>query len=448
MRTYVTLAATLFILGCVGGCGDDDGSTNDNQTDAAVDSGPDAATGDTAVLMIVEWSSVDGTLIPVEGAIVAADPPGGDRMEVITGADGLATFENVDISAGLEALSIYKPGYILHSVLNMSEQDYEDGLVNGSVAIEVGQLDPPSPNVDMATVSGDATGLVSSMNRLFVFPHRAEGTNYSGPSSVPYSFDVEQDADFTIVAIEGDDGALPSNRGYFVDVDKAMVADHVAINGPTADYDLDFEMWEVTPQTADASIMLPTRADSPLRDGWPNVWVMSTQSTLWSMTGWAESVDISADGNHFDLSYIWVEPALLEGAYTYHIVQHPTSGEYSFSIRRGYPQAGAIDPPLLDTPRWTTPADPMVPHAITEPLVWEWFDDVEVSSLAVLRGDTIVWYVVAGENATTATLPAPPNNIAASQIIGSAPQAFVYGGYLDDDGWVQFARSLAVRLAP
>jgi len=437
------------VSGLGAGCSDDDstGGNNNVQQDAGADAEPDASTEEPLIFLVQEWSTQDGTYVPLADVAVAYDAQSGVRTESTTGTDGLATFDVIDPTLGESAATFYKTGYVALSFVHLTYEKYLDVLVDGKVPVYLSPLTPPQ--ADMVTVTGDATGLVApATHPLVIFPHRALGTAYSGNGNASYSFTVEQDAPFSIVAIEAEDGYLPSNRGYWVDIHKAMVAEHDPISASSAVYDLDFDMWEITPQTVDGSIILPTRADSPLRGGWGLVFVKSNTSGDDCLTGWAESIERTADGNRFDVSYIWVEPPLLEGVYTYHLVYDTTTNELSMSNPRGYPEGGVLAVPLLDTPEWITPADPLTPHLITETFEWEWFDDVSESSIVLSRNQTSMWYVIGGQNSTSVTIPELPTGITAAQLLGNTSVARVYGGHIDDLGWVQYSQSMTVRVSP
>jgi len=402
------------------GCGDDDnvGGNNNNQEDAGVDAGEDATTGPSLTFQIVTFSSEDGTDIPLPGATGAFDAPGGQRTEQVADAEGWVTFTGIDWSLGSAAFTAHHEGYDIVSLVNLDETvtpEPGDGPIRVGLATMT-----PAPDPDMTTVTGSATGLVdAAAHDLILFPFRAAAEYGAGAGTAPYEYLVETDAPYTLVGIESVDGALPSGTGYFVDIYRAMILEHDPITAATAQEDLDLAAHEVTPLTAQGQMVLPTRADSPLRTGWPNVWVMDWESSFWHNTGWAELIDFSADGNAFDVDYIWVEPPLLEAPVTFCRVYNQGTLDMSIVLKLGYPEAGALDPPLLDVPRWVIPASPITIHPLHAAMEWELFDDdILLVTMEVYRGDQIVWRVFAEENALSLTIPLPPSSVDVDDHLG------------------------------
>jgi hypothetical protein len=309
---------------------------------------------------------------------------------------------------------------------------------------------------ETVTVSGTATGLQDTAHLYTV--------NYFGGVDAPmasnsestqagtagFSMTVPRGVPFALQAFEHVDVALPSGQGHDWTIYGMARLDLGPIDADQTGVVLDFATNAVPTSTADVSMLLPTRAESPLREGAPYCFVCAANS--YYCEGWPTHLDISADGNQFEMTFLWYEPPNIEGPNWFCQVSHGTGNtlEVSQTLVDGYPQTGGQGT-LIDVPRWITPSDPETPYPLHDPLQWEWFDaDIPVSAVAITRNQAPVWYVMAGPDATTITVPELPSTADAAQILGSSPRAVVYGGVRNDDGsgWVQLAQSLGTRLAP
>ena len=125
MRQAKRLRIASAVLGVVTasvtfGCGDDEaspagaasgtGATGAGAAGAAGGAGgagAGGAGGESVTFIVVESLLGEPTAPPVEGAMVAFDAPGGERVEQSSGADGKVTFTGVDWSKGKAAVSAY-----------------------------------------------------------------------------------------------------------------------------------------------------------------------------------------------------------------------------------------------------------------------------------------------------------------------------------------------------
>ena len=106
---------------------------------------------------------------------------------------------------------------------------------------------------------------------------------------------------------------------------------------------------------------------------------------------------------------------------------------------------------MLDSPSWVTPADPGTPHPLHEAIEWDWFDAQSPwSTLALVRNQKVVWYVAAGKDATSLTVPALPSGVTDAQVLGNSPGGVLYGGILNDEetAWAQYVQSPQIALTP
>ena len=207
-----------------------------------------------------------------------------------------------------------------------------------------------------------------------------------------------------------------------------------------------------TPVTGESSVALPLRAGSPLRAGICNAFVFSADSSLDCPFGWAEDLDISSDGDRFDVSWLWLAPPLVSGPFHFLRVINPTTQDMSIAMDDGYPRLGPLDPPLLDVPHWVSPNNPAMTHPLHNPLEWELFDaEIPIVSLWLYRGDALVWRIGAGANANALTVPEPPSSVDAPSYLGSSPlEGYLFTGRLNADKtrWERVAQARPVLLTP
>jgi len=444
------LAACL-CLGLITSCGDDDtsGDNNNTQQDATVDAAPDAATGDSVTFVVLTYSDADATYIPTAGANVAFDAPGGERTEVDTGADGKATFGGIDWTTGEAAVTVHLFGHAMISVVHL-DPDRLSAWVddNGDYPMELESLIPPTPP-DTVTVSGTATGLASTAHQYGVYAADTLVTTdaWAGIGTQGYSIEAPSGEPFILRAVEYDYSELPSGQGYDRPIYQWMNMDYGPITADAVDVELDFTAHAMTTHTADVSMVMPPRADSPIRTGDIPYCYFCSSNSLYCQ-GWPTYVDVVDGQNRVDISFLWVEPAYVQGPFWFCYVR-ATTGEMAQTRVPGTPVQDA-QATLMDPPTWVTPADPLVAHPLHAPMEWEWREDVTESAVVVRRGGTNVWYVRGGANATTLTVPAAPSAVDETQIIGSSPTAMVTGGTMDDDGSVfaRYAQSLATQIEP
>jgi len=465
MDKFVSGTLTLLACACLtlgGGCGDDDNATENNNNaagdDAGVDAGPDASAGERVEIIILDGTDSDNigedaSAIPVADAMVAFDLPGGERVERTTGADGRVTIYGVDWSQGSAAMTAYKDGYGMVSFVNLEANDLDATenpflvIVDGAVAMYLMDLSPtPPPEI---TVTGTATRMADSSHNYTVSTLRSlVATTWSGSGSAAFEVTAPLNEPFTLQAIEMTPiGVLPSGQGNDVDIHRAMELNLDPTAGPTLSVELDFFADEIPVYTADASMVLPARADSPLRDGIPYFLVGATDNVY--TIGWGTPVDVSADGNSFGGTVSWVEPTLITEPYIYFMVNHTLSGARSVAIEPGYPQGGMLDPPLYDVPRWVTPSDPQTEHPMHDPMAWDLFDDWTVALLIISRSGIDIWRVNAGSGATSLTIPQPPSAVDQSSFLGPTFQAQLIGGLRDpdEDRFDRYVDSPTVRLS-
>lgn len=220
-----------------------------------------------------------------------------------------------------------------------------------------------------------------------------------------------------------------------------------ATAGPTLAVELDFAADQIPLYTADASIVLPTWADSPLRDGMPYLFVGSAGG-MYSL-GWGTPVDISADGNRFEGTITWVEPSLATEPFAFYMVHVQPMLARSVAVEPGYPTGAPLDTPLYDLPRWISPGDSLTPYPLHDPIEWELFDDWQVVLLSISRSGIDIWNVRAPANATTLTVPQPPSTVDVNSFHGPSFQAQRIGGMIEPEAtrFDRYVESPIIRLS-
>lgn len=424
-------------------CSDDDHPGNNN---APPDAGADASTGESLTFVITTLPSADGTFVPLEGATVAFDAPGGERTEVVTGADGRATFEGLDWSAGAAILTVHHPGYIIISALGITPTTLAEMWATWQGA-HLMVMSPLDATFETVTVEGTVTGLQDATHLLIVNAvHNVNArSQYGGTGADTWRIEVPRNEPFVFQAVEYEYTELPSGQGYECPIYQRMHMDYGPLSADATGIVLGFDTHRMTSHTADVSMLMPPRTDSPLRTGRiPYCYFCASNSSY--CQGWPTYLDVVDNHSRIDISFEWAEPAWVENPFWFCSVSTST-GEYGMARAYETPGDGA-QPSLMDSPAWVTPADPSTAHPLHAPLVWTWQEDVEVTNLSITRAGKAYWIVVVGPNATTATVPEPPSSVNLSQLLGAIPRIGVYGGTLTPDGldWARLAQGRSALL--
>ena len=386
-------------------------------------------------VIVSGYSEAAGENVPLEGATVALDAPSGERIEQVTDAEGKTTFSDTDWTAGTTSLTIHKDGYALLTLANI-----EAGHIMEEMPVHLYGPAPPQP--ESVTLSGTFTGLLDPSRVCIVNVVRSPvATEWQGTGSQTWGVRVPRGQPFTLQAHEVDFEQLPSGRGYSMPIYQTLKKDFDAIDVNTGGAVLDFVADAVQSYTADVWISLPARADSPLRTG-NAVCLVAEANSLYTI-GWSTYLDISTDGNQFDASLLWTQPAWAEGVRTFCRIVNPQGSLLSIAYTEGYPQPGELNP-LLDRPRWVAPANPTMAHPLHDPIEWELFDPGVAIQFNLYRGSQRVWNVFMAVDTETITLPAPPSSVDPATFLGTTPlTAYLYAYVLNEDGDRIAAYSLA-----
>lgn len=387
-------------------------------------------------LVIKGYSEAAGEDVPLEGATVALDPPTGERIEQVTDAEGKTTFSDIDWNAGTTTLTIHKDGYTMFTETGSIKAEY----IQEEVTLTLPSLTPSQQT--SVVLSGSIVGEMDPTRNFFVNAVRTKvATEWQGTGDQSFRIRVPYNQPFTVQATETEFEYLPSGQGYSMPIYQTLKKDFDALSADTSGAVLDFSVDSVQTYTEDVWVSLPQRADSPVRAGFPYCLVAEGNSIY--TIGWSTHIDISADGNQLDASLLWTQPAWAEDVLTF-CGMTDQGGWLSIAYADGYPQPGEVTP-LLDVPRWISPANPSMAHPLYDPLEWELFDPGVSIQMNIFRGDQLVWFVFMDQDTETVTLPAPPSSVNPVTFLGTAPlRSQMYAFTVNEAG----DRATALSLAP
>ncbi len=469
MLTPTTKTRTL-IAGCVltlalafaPGCSDDDSAGDNNNNvmpDSGVDAAPDAGpVGETITVRIIDGNqSEDGSLLPMEGATVTFDLPGGGRTELTTDADGRVTIEHVVWSAGTANLQGYFAEKTLTTIIGFDASTVAEAVADsdeGDLEIWLYDVELAEDTNTYVDVTGSATGFVDTAHEYIVRVARALTEDpWDGDCTSDYAISIQAETEFTLMAAELTSAEINGGLGYELNMHRVMHMDVDPLLDATT-IDLDLEAYEVATFTVDASVTRDYRPESPLND--LRLIVLNHADDTPHDFGWASYSNVSTTGDFFDISHLWTEPVGVDTPYTlYQMIQ----GDYElYSITRidGYPQGGVL-PRLVDVPEWIIPASPTTVHPLHSEITFEYFDDVERTQLYVYRNNVThyslvhVVAIILQDRQVSFTIPDPPSTMDTAQLYGTnALAGRLVVGDVDETNsyWERLAVAELITLAP
>jgi hypothetical protein len=404
--------------------------------------------------VVVEGGAWSPQLPRIAGATVTLDAPGGERVERSSGVDGKVTFDGIDWSLGAASATAYLPEHALYSVLDLEHGTLDQvHLVDGAIPLVVEPLTPEL--VEGVTLKGNATGLIDPSHQVIVsVAHQvdvgrldagAPETAALGDGS--FVLTAPRGEPFVLQAYERLYSTLPSGQGF--DAPIYQVA-HKAFDGfdvDTADLAIDFGIDGLETFTGEVTLELPARAESPLRAGWPYIYVCPRET--WYCTGWPTRVDISADGGRFELEMLWVEPEWASPRVWAGVMESQAAGVTLGGLYTdAYPESGSLGT-VFDNPLWVSPSSSSEPHPIHEPFEWQLLDEGATDALLVVRssdGKSTRWLARPGPGRTTLTLPPAPSAVDEGTWLGAHQRAELLVGTMDWERIEWTAGAYAERL--
>lgn len=452
------LCAGLWLgVGAGAGCGDDDGSCQP-EADAAVQ--PDAYVPENVSFVVMTYAGRPADYVPVAGALVRFDAPGGAVLEDTTNSDGRVFFSDVDWSLapgggagggegagqGLAAVSAFRLEHAMRSIVGLDAARFA-ALARVGDDVLLLLYPQPAPIVPSVRLSGSFAGVTDPAHLVHVSVLRgATGTTWLGAADGSYSIRVPKDEAFVVQAREVAVDSTPTGQGLVNTTYRVLQAELGPFPADSM-VTLDFDADEVVTQTAELWVDLPARADSPIRQGTPNCLACGYDAL--GCGGWPTLADLSADRSRFELSFLWTEPSWLAEP----VIRCEIRREYDTSLVHvdGYPVPGSLGQ-LLDVPRWTLPPDPSFAWPADELIAWELMnDEVDHTDLLIYRDGLPLWAVSAGPNATSVRLPELPTTLDREDFLGTVPllaQLQVGTWDFEHIRWRRAAATMPILLAP
>jgi len=420
-------SATLLLTGCPGK-EDDTGDTDTGDTDTGDTDSGDTDSGDTDsgvdVVAFYVTDPNDPELGPVAGVTVAVDTTDGDRLEAVSGADGMVSFE-------------FDPEEFAGAIGHADGRSFtcftRDSLVD---YLRVGEVPwvwswPLVTWVTAAAtssypVSGALLNKVDDANMTLVTTSIGGMWNDVGTS---YELDVAGGQDFSLVALEwtadadwGDDRVIEEVFHGWV------LQEQPAISGPTT-VDLDFASPTV-PATITGSIAAPD--DAVLAE--QGAMYVEVWGDNFAFVGGSHSTSPGADGASYDFALEYVELSGLTPT-TYVSVWGPDGSSSTAAIEGGMPSNGAQDLDMLAPPRRAAPTG-SGPFAWSEPILWSAPVEGQLARYADDFGQ--IGLVFVGPDEDSYALPPLPST---STTLGSGSIQATLSGCTSDDEDPQCERS-------
>jgi hypothetical protein len=368
--------------------------------------------GDGELSVVAKFWSPEGK-IPTEGVSLTLQGPGNMTQEIKSDAAGRATFTGLLWSAGTASVTAYTEGWHLLSVVGITETNEDVEVLLGS---------PDSATTEMVTVSGTASGMVDETHGLLLSP--ANGGGFSAAIGPDYALSMVAGQQTDLIAAEADgwwDGQTLIQQLWW------SVMQVGPFDNDTL-YDADLAANAVTPVSVAGSFVLPSREESPLRTGRPDIQVSGNPNFSTSYVGMATSIQLSSDGASFEFTSEHVELASVTHPLTvFGVYVGDANGEVpnwflqmALGTIEGYPQDGEVDPQLVDLPELIAPSGPGVHHPLFEPVEFQAFEQDLLVSLMIFRQGELIWRVEAQPGATELTVPPLPAAAPATYLLGTA----------------------------
>ena len=399
---WLAVCCAAFVLAS---CGDDGGGGGDAGTDSGTDTDTDTdADGSLEVLVLSE--SVSDDPAPAEGALVTLDKPGGERVELTTGADGTVVFEGLDWALGTASATASMDGHGMATHVGLTEAD-------SPLTIRI--LVQP---VEMVELSGTVTNMADESNWMRIDTVVPASTEYLGVGA-PYSVEVPKDLPFAISAVEYtwlglDQGGDETNVNWFLQ-------EMEPISEPTT-YDITFSGGIDLAEVSGSFDKLLTEG-TPLSgsDGmgglfaavswgaWATRWNGVVANLPWNAAvGVQTHVDINADGTAYDFSLEYMQDPFIEHYITVYVIYTGTYDLMGTVVREdGPPTDGSHAIDFLDVPVLPAPAESGAVELNGGALAWGSSETDARPELLVVVGD-YTWLIYGPVGATSLAPPVPP----------------------------------------
>lgn len=420
------------------GCGDDETSVTQSTTTSSGGNGQGGTAqggggqggGGGETLVVEVGTSAFGALgefVPVAGATVAFDKPGGERVELTSGADGTITFDGIDWSLGEGTMTAYLEDHVLWSYLGLTPESlarYIEGAHAERLRFLLLEQGPST-----VAASGTATGMANEAHRLYLGANTA-GSSSSDHAGPDWSLYVASGEPFALVGFEYHmvSPATVSARGEEFALDGWASLEHEAITEETSG--LTFDMTNaLAPTHVSGSFPLPLHGISDFFEtaqGGVRASAAEFDGSL--LLGLPTHLDVSTDGTAVEYDVEHVSPSVVAAPMTNYALWD-SEGRGAGVQAIGYPSAGEQDF-VVPEPVTLTNEESIAPYDTT--LGWE-MNEVDatdslltVNSWVSLRSTGVsAWYVRLPRGATEMTLPALPSNVDADAVFGTGSLAVI-----------------------
>ncbi|MBX3220110.1 MAG: hypothetical protein KF795_06285 [Labilithrix sp.] len=353
MRSIAFFALSLFcsipIAFSLVACGSSDNAASGPAPDP--DAGP-AEIGEslTILALVQEAPPIDAS--PLANGTLVFDKPGGERVELPIGADGLVTVTGIDWSLGKAALSIFGPDTEVSSLVELDKA-------------AISQLVSSEPE-NSASIKRDLTwftvrslagpklrgGVANAQGEYLTVTATSGASTYQGdPSSYELMLFPNKPASLVLLDWSGPETQTVSARGVEQAFHRWLRLDQPAITEDTT-RDLDLATaTPLTPTKVKATIKITGGAAGPL--GGSSTAYAFVQSRTWNRSlfvGAATKTDVSADGTAFDVDFEFAKLDDVMPLTTYSITladgasTRLTLGEWPTD---GFVAEGMLTPPVV-----------------------------------------------------------------------------------------------------
>lgn len=363
---------------------------------------------------------------PLAGGVVAADLPGGTRVEVDVGADGKAKLEGIDWTKGTLALTVWAKDYTVGSTLGLTKARVESLLENGALE----QCVKPRTGPTTVAVTGNAKNMVNAANQYVATASSSPGAALV-PGAQPYTLPCQTGIPAAIIGVEI---SLTVQGQTVTDAIAGWTrADLPALSSPAA-IDLDFAK-KLTTTKVTGKLVLPKSPTSTLRTtayGYINV---TTVESGWigAITGFVTASAPNATGDAIDYQGEYANVTDIGAPVTLYVLR-TTKGVQANVFRLGAPKDGDVIDSFLDELTVVQPVK-------TGPL----HGDIEIASPdaatdGVVKGvflanaqNELLWVIVSWDSSDPKLrVPALPSKVVATDVIplgGATAFPAVLGGY-------------------
>jgi hypothetical protein len=331
--TLAALAASTVLAGC--SVGSHEGA------DPAAEPGenPLATKANAFTVAVVERRAT--ATLPVRGARVVLDKPGGARVTATTGADGRAHFDDVDFGRGEASLTIVERDHVMRSLVGLTGADVSSGDLKPRAVGDVASPRAVTCFVartrmpERATLSGALVNKQASSH--FVTLGASVGSGSFQGTRASYSLDVERDRPFSVIGFEWTPSTGTVGRRSIAQVFYQWARwDRLALSAD-ATAPLDFRAaTPLTPVRTGGRIVIPRGAAGPL--GAATKGYATVNAAGGAVLGATARSDLLMSGAAFDYQ---MEHVVVDGVaqVTTDFVIAREDGAASYVERPGYPEA-------------------------------------------------------------------------------------------------------------